>query len=405
MIEYFSLLTTQYSLLLLMMYEYPEIARIENLPELIRVQEVSVFAGGFGSSLAADPNSQEHFYLLADRGPVLKGEDKIQFVYPEYCPSIGRFKLEGEELILVNRIELKNKEGKKLSGLPRPQGEGNTGEKIYDLNDNPLDYDPDGIDPEGLTVMPDGTFWIAEEYEPALLHFNQQGILIEKISPYTQMRKLPQVLKNRKKNRGFEGITHTPDGKKIVAIMQSTLHNPERTVQEHSRLCRLITYEPVSGTIQQFAYMLEEPMLSCSEITFINNKEFLLIERDGKPAKEAHYKRVYKIDLSNATDLSDPDDNPQGLLFEGKTLEQLSARELVKHNIQPVSKELVVDLLQKAYPHEKPEGIALIDNGMLAISNDDDYGIEGDIQSGIKQKFRTGSQEIAHSEIYFISIE
>jgi hypothetical protein len=35
-------------------------------------------------------------------------------------------------------------------------------------------------------------------------------------------------------------------------------------------------------------------------------------------------KRIYKIDISQATDVSDPDDSPNGKRINGKTLEQLS---------------------------------------------------------------------------------
>jgi hypothetical protein len=134
------------------------------------------------------------------------------------------------------------------------------------------------------------------------------------------------------------------------------------------------------------------------------------MERDdyfagGEP--KAEHKRVYKIDISNATDVSDSQDRDGGLLFDGKTVEQLGADELAKFKIRAVKKELVLDLLTltPAYPHDKPEGIIVLGKDLIAISNDDDFGItKGKEKGSIAQKRlpASGAADLLH--IYFIRL-
>jgi hypothetical protein len=88
-----------------------------------------------------------------------------------------------------------------------------TGEQIETLKGIKLAKDPDGYDPEGLVALPDGSFWVSDEYGPFVTHFTAQGREISRLSPYkTGPEALPAELKNRVPNRGMEGLTITPDG-------------------------------------------------------------------------------------------------------------------------------------------------------------------------------------------------
>ncbi|HYH56528.1 MAG TPA: esterase-like activity of phytase family protein, partial [Anseongella sp.] len=91
----------------------------------------------------------------------------------------------------------------------------------------------------------------------------------------------------------------------------------------------------------------------------------------------SQYKHVYRIDIAEATDISDPENGEAGKLVGGKTMEQLSEAELAAAGIRVVSKELLADLLEQFpdYPHDKPEGLTIINSRKIAVVNDDDYGI------------------------------
>ena len=165
--------------------EYPEVATAASPRVLGEFNGVKVYGGGFGSALALDPRAPGYFYLLTDRGPNADSidPDKKVFPVPAFVPQIGRFKLEGEKLVLVSVIELKNAKGRKITGLPNPK-QGNTGEVAVDLRGRELGTDPDGLDSEGLVALRDGTFWISDEYGPWLVHFDPKGRTLERVGPF-----------------------------------------------------------------------------------------------------------------------------------------------------------------------------------------------------------------------------
>ncbi|HEY9561752.1 MAG TPA: hypothetical protein VIR29_13300, partial [Anseongella sp.] len=76
--------------------------------------------------------------------------------------------------------------------------------------------------------------------------------------------------------------------------------------------------------------------------------------------------------------------------------------------IQPVSQELLVDLLKEFpdYPHDKPDGMALIGNHKIAVINQDDYGIRSNTPAngGYIPKVLPLTDEIDRTTMYFIEL-
>jgi len=393
--------------------EYPAVATVVAPPVLAEFNGVKVYGGGFGSALAVDPRAPGYFYMLTDRGPNADGTDpdKKVFPVPGFTPQIGRFKLEGDKLTLVKVIEIRNAQGRKITGLPNPR-EGNTGEIAVDLEGRELGTDPDGLDSEGLAALADGTFWISDEYGPWLVHVDAEGRTIERIGPFPGPKSLPKVLALRRPNRGMESLTITPDGTTLVGVMQNPVDNPDSAVRKTSRFNRIVAYDPRTGASRQYAYLLEATSAVVSEIAAITHSTFIVSERDqlfqGDPKSPSKLKRIYKIDLSIATDVSDPADGPNGRLVNGRTLEQLSEAQLREAGIVPVTKELVVDLLALpgGYPHDKSEGLAVISDTLIAVSNDDDFGIVPDGKGGIAPKRLPGANYMIDvNRIYFIKLD
>jgi hypothetical protein len=378
---------------------------------------VTVHNGGYGSAIALHSTRQDHFYLLTDRGPnvdTVRSREK-RFGFPSFTPHIGLFKLDRNRLARVAIIELQNAAGRKLTGLPNPPVQDGTGESAVDLDGRLLPPDPDGVDPEGLAVLRDGTFWVSDEYGPHLLHVDPSGRTLERISPAVQNRQghaLPRVLATRRPNQGMEGLTITPDGRALVGIMQSALGNPSVVVGKSTRATRLLTYELATGATQQFVYLQDRPDLSNSAIAPLSRTEFLVLERDesfgGTLASAVCCKRIYRVDIAHATDLSDSADGSNGRMFDGKTLEQLTDAEFRSAGIVPVAKTLLVDLLALpgGYPHDKPEGLAIVGPQLLAVANDDDFGITGDGGGALIQKILPGAANIVErNEVYFIKLK
>jgi hypothetical protein len=349
-----------------------------------KIGNVEIRHGGYGSAAFKDPENPDRFYAITDRGPNADGVNKTTKVFPvpAFTPSIGHFSIEpGGTIRLLETIPMRRPDGQTLTGLPNPKGLGSTGETAIDLAGNVLSTDPYGIDSEGLAVAPDGSFWVSDEYGPHIVHFNSKGIEMERISPVgiqTNGRKLPAVLARRTPNRGMEGLTITPDGKTLVGTMQSTLSNPDKKSVVNKSLVRIVSFDLGTGKTRQYLYRQNGNHFSNSEILALDNHRFLIDERDSKfpGATENVQKHVYLIDLRSATEVSGDLNAPSGLLVNGKALEQNSWQQLEQAGIKPVAKSLVLDMVKDHdYPHEKFEGMWLVDKNHLAVINDDDFGI------------------------------
>lgn len=380
------------------------------------INDSITIAGGYGSSMSVHPHIKNHFYLLTDRGPNFESDSVSKaFPVPEFTPRIGLFRLENDSLILVKKILLKDSLGQPLSGFPHRSGKSKTGETPVDINGNVLPTDNKGLDSEGLVAMPDGTFWVSEEYAPSLLHFDSTGILLQRLTPDSHGKlKLPKVFEKRQPNRGMEGITITPTGQFLVGIMQTALQNPSRLkMLPKCKTTRLFTLNLNNGEIQEYLYQQEDTFLSNSEIQAVTDSTFLVIERDSrfpamkgkKTSNNANFKRIYKIDISRATNVHDSLNSETGKHYNGKTIEQLSNAELTEQQIVPANKELILNILELPdYYHNKVEGIDYLKrDSILLIVNDDDFGIDAMNDGGIKAK-RLLNNQIDRSTIYFVKL-
>lgn len=415
-------------------------------------QKLEIRGGGYGSDAAAHPTNAKQFYALTDRGPNadfdgIAGKGK-QFLVPNYTPSIGLFELQaGGKIIKVKEIILKDSNGNPISGLPNPKAFGGTNEVPYDVHgqpmtvnpqlpfdavSNPIKTDINGLDPEGLAALQDGSFWVSDEYGPHLVHYDGNGVEIERINAFANDERnnvmvegkpilLPTEFTKRRANRGMEALTITPDQTTLVGIMESSMDNPDKSGRLSS-LVRMVTINLVSGQIAQYLYRLDNAAHVTSGIVALNDHEFYLIEHDRKfPLQDkSAQKLIYKIDIAHATDIetilndgSVRQDETVGLIINGQTLEQLIAADeenwqtLENTNITPVKKTLVVDVLASLkYPHDKLEGLWLRQDGSLGLLNDDDFAMtDTDIinpKSSVEQKYLDKQKTIEDANRLYI---
>lgn len=378
--------------------------------------DVEVLNGGYGSAVATAPWLPGLFYLMTDRGPnidvTVGGVTGKGFPVPKFTPQIGVFRRHGSQLKKVQDILLRDESCRPLTGLPIPSGQsGSTGEVPFTLSGDVLPFDPNGLDSEGLTLLPDGTLWTSDEYGPFLTHFDRRGCTIKRVGPGVEPRALPLVFSKRRANRGMEGLTSVLGGRYLIGAMQSPLDNPT-SAGRASRLTRIVVYNTKTGATKQFAYLTEAASLTNSEILALSPNRYLVLERDGNfPGAGTAVKKLYLIDLKGATDISDPSNGATGLLVNGKTLEELTAGApdpagaLRAAGVEPVQKKLAVDLLlsNPGYPHDKAEGIALVDPWTVAVSNDDDFGVL-DGPGGLIQKVIPGTTATDFGEVVFVRL-
>jgi len=371
--------------------------------------------GGYGSAMTGHPTQTNQFYALTDRGPNANHQGQYgkgkSFPVADYTPRIGLFEVKTNgKIVQLKDILLKRPDGSLISGLPNSSALGGTGETPYhadgkpvlandqlpyDATKNPIKLDDYGLDGEGLVALKDGSFWVSDEYGPHIVHFDANGVEIDRINAFKDDSRtslhLPAVYQHRRANRGMEGLAITPDEKTLVGILQSTLKNPDKAAQKGD-LTRIVSINLSNGETDQYLYRQEKLENANSEIAALTTRKFLVIERDGsfllggpKKANPNAQKQVYRIDLSTGTSLSSvplsssiTKDESHGLLIDGLTLEQYVQKNgwdaLAEKGIKPVSKKLVIDMVKEvAYAHDKMEGLWIIDDQHLGVLNDDDF--------------------------------
>ena len=415
-------------------------------------RKLEIRGGGFGSDAAAHPTNANQFYVLADRGPNadfegIAGKGK-QFLVPDYTPRIGLFELQADGSITkIKEILLKDSSGKPITGLPNPKALGGTNEVPYDVDGQPMTVNPNlpfdevsnpirtdikGLDPEGLAVLTDGSFWISDEYGPHLVHYDADGVEIARINPFASDERnnvvidgkrilLPPEFTKRRTNRGMEALTITPDQTTLVGIMESSMDNPDQSGRMSS-LVRIVTINLDSGQIAQYLYRLDKAQHVTSGIVALNSYEFYVIEHDRKfPLQDSSaQKLIYKINIVDATNVetiastdSIKQDEAVGLTVNGQTLEQLIAESednwqvFESINIKPVKKTLVVDVLATLdYPHDKLEGLWLRQDGSLGLINDDDFALTDSTiinsKSTVEQKYLDSEKTIEDANRLYI---
>jgi hypothetical protein len=244
------------------------------------------------------------------------------------------------------------------------------------------------LDPEGIRVSPHGTFYISDESGPYLLEFNRQAHLLRRISLPSKLAianpsgnpnaELTGNSAGRQANRGMEGLAISSDGRYLFGMMQNAL------IQDHGlsgldRIGvnnRIIKVDLQTGKTWEYVYVLEaiNRGQGACEILAINDHEFLVLERDNRsnlldPPNPPTRKKIYKIDLTGATDVSDIESLPASGLPSG---------------VVPVSKSSspFIDLLDSDFGlaatiPEKIEGLAWgpdLDDGrhVLYVVSDND---------------------------------
>jgi hypothetical protein len=376
-----------------------------HVPPLATIGGVKITGGAYGSSLYPVPGSQDEVYGLTDRGPNVDGPNGVAVEpIPTFDPQIGKFKLVGTKAILEKVIPLRAADGTPYSGRENSQAQ--TGETIVDLNDNLLPLDPNGYDSEGLVAMPDGTFWVSDEYGPFITHFDRDGRQLQRLSPFDGS--LPAELANRVPNKGMEGLTATPDHSTLVGTMQSALRQPDLTKKPANvTTLRIVTYNLRTRATHEYLYLLHDPKDNSgavSEITALSDHTFLVDERDGNFEPGA-FKELYKIDTAGATDVG-PGAHVAGATYDAakggllvgpdqQTIDAFvgtddtadSAADLASVGITPAGESLFLDLSGFVsaldptggfFGHDKVEGVATTDGGRtVVVSNDNDFGIDG----------------------------
>ncbi|HUD51706.1 esterase-like activity of phytase family protein [Parvibaculum sp.] len=285
------------------------------------------------------------------------------------------------------------------------------------------------LDAEAVTFRSDGSFYVSDEYAASIYYFDASGRLQGVIQPPKAL--LPFTAGNlnynslgaptdggRRNNQGLEGVSLTPDGKYLIAVLQSaTVQDTANSNQANRSNTRVLVYD-VSGEATPENpvghYVLQLPTYTFggtggtvnrtaaqSEILAINDYQFLTLARDGGTGlgtgatNNLTYRSILLVDTRGATNLAgttyETSYTPVDTLVGGSvvldpSIAPVSQTELVNmlNPTQLATFGLTTSMASSTNPlamSEKWEGMSLMpmldekhpQDFLLFVSNDNDY--------------------------------
>jgi hypothetical protein len=260
---------------------------------------------GYFSDIYYDP-ARGHWWALSDRGPgggALLYETRVQL----FRLKIDRATSAIRGFKILKTVIFKAESRHPLNGIAP----------------NPTSVLGTTFDPEGFVVHPkNGHFLVSDEYGPSLYEFNRRGILVRSFAtpanliPRNTATDVPNYASDdgntagKRTNRGFEGLAISPDGAYAYAMLQSARLDEGGS---NGRCNRIVKFDTETRTaVAQYAYQMEDSSQGrgISALLAVNDHVFLVLERNNRgigvgAVLSPPNKKVYRIDLDGAEDVSD----------------------------------------------------------------------------------------------------
>ncbi len=427
---------------------------------------------GSGSGIAVDPKSwvrtpdgyQGTFYMLPDRGYNVRETtdyrariNKLSIAFkplddPQAPPPAQRQR--SVAATLVDTIPLTDQAGEPLTGLDpdsiRPAANG--------LPDLPQAANGRiSIDSESLVLLPDGSFFVGDEYGPYIYRFSPTGRLLAAIRPPqalipkrkgkdqfasnnpgagAQAPDPPNPETGRQNNQGFEGLTLTPGGKFLVAALQSAPRQDGGTSAETRRYARLLYYDIVDLDRPKLAREQVIPLpvfenaqgrarvAAQSELLALDETFFLLLCRDagngyGVDGATSRYRSIELLDTARATNIAGlPYDGTVPVAPNGKLAAGVVPATLTRYIDINNNAELRKFGLHNGEPNdrnnlsEKWEGMTLVpaldpanpNDYFLFVTNDNDFITQHGYQAGAEYRDASGVEVDTMLLVYRITL-
>lgn len=427
---------------------------------------------GSGSGIAVDPKSwirtpggyEGTFYMLPDRGYNVGGTtdyrariNKLAVTFkplddPTAVPVAERQK--SVVAVLTDTILLTDPAGQSLTGLD-PTGIRRAANGFPDLPQ--AANGRLSIDSESLVLLPDGSFFIGDEYGPYLYRFSPTGSLLAAIrppeafipkrkgkdhfasnnpGPGAQAADPPNPETGRQNNQGFEGLTLTPGGRFLVVALQSATRQDGGTSEETRRYARLLFYDitdldrpklarehvvplPVFENAQG-----ERRVAAQSELLALDETFFLLLCRDanngyGTKGATSRYRSIELLDTSRATNIAgSPYDGTVPVAPDGRLVQGIVPATLTRYIDINDNAELRKVGLHNGEPNdrnnlsEKWEGMTLVpaldpanpEDFFLFITNDNDFITQKGYQAGAAYQDASGVEVDTMLLVYRITL-
>ncbi|MBW8907848.1 MAG: esterase-like activity of phytase family protein, partial [Mesorhizobium sp.] len=198
------------------------------------------------------------------------------------------------------------------------------------------------LDNEAIVRLPDGTMFISDEYGPNIYRFSADGHLMSATQPPAALVPMRHGKPNfasdnpgpgaaepdpkdpetgRQNNQGLEGMAMTPEGKFLIAVLQSATRQDGGDSGSTRQNTRALVYDASDLAHLKLAHEYVVPLpvfkdakgktkvAAQSEIVALSDTRFLMLARDsgngqGLKGAESIYRKINIVDLSEATDIA-----------------------------------------------------------------------------------------------------
>ncbi len=333
----------------------------------------------------ADGSYASSMYTLPDRGPFDGGIDYRDRVHseaivfrplPAGSPALPQATTSQNQLIITptGGFVLKDATGVEFTGRDPGASTVTRGGIVYPLATSGTAAGHIALDPEAIAFLPNGNFYVSDEYAAGIYLFDPTGLQIGAIQtvpallPRTaagviDMNSVTPGTTGRRNNQGLEAMALTPDNKKLVTILQSaTVQDTSGSAQQTRNNTRVLIYDISSNPTPSTPvahYVLQLPVFNNngsggasdrtaaqSEVLALNDTQFLVLSRDGvgrgvaanaSTSATPLFKSVLLFDTTGATNLA-------GSAYESGTT-PLAANGTLVPGIVPVQQVELINLL------------------------------------------------------------
>ena len=216
------------------------------------------------------------------------------------------------------------------------------------------------LDPESFRRLADGSYWIGEEFNPALVHFSADGLMLappfrlaglnSRGNPSGEQANLPR-------SRGFEGMALSTDGKWLYPMLEGALEGSGAGLNIYTFDIKEKKFVNKSALEPSFRYRLEKGASAIGDFTMFSETGGLVIERDSKEGKNALLKKVFRVNFNKL--------DKDGFLHKTLVADLMDIKD--PHDLNQDGNE------RFTFPFWTIEGLVVLNATTLGLVNDNNY--------------------------------
>lgn len=224
------------------------------------------------------------------------------------------------------------------------------------------------LDSEAIAYLPDGSFYVSDEYAAGVYLFDKTAKLLGVIQTVPALlpskkgkltfsaEKAPD--QGRRNNQGLEALAVSPDGKRLFAVLQSAAMQDQSSDNATRNNTRVLVYDIAQTRLPKAPighYVLQLPTVreagdghaaditaAQSEALALSDTRLLVLARDGNGRGKGTpnvpvYKSILLVDLVAATNLA-------GSAYE-QTAKPIARDGVLNPDIKPAAQAELVNLL------------------------------------------------------------